>query len=197
MGFKKRGAIYSVIALMLCVAVYLNWSYSKTEPDTAAVAAGVETPVDGKLIGQSVLVDSTSPEGAIGVLEAQESAASAAVAEDYFAEARLSRQRARDEAVSILNTTLESDSAEDEARAAAGMGIELLAANAQMESSIESLVKAKGYQDCVVFIGGDSIHVIVSKTVAGLAATDVAKIRDIVLGEATVSAEQIKIIETA
>ena len=197
MGFKKKGAIYSVIALMLCVAVYLNWSYSKTESDTAAVAAGVETPVDSKLIGQSVLVDSTSPEGAIGVLEAQDSAASAAVAEDYFAEARLSRQRARDEAVSILNTTLESDSAEDEARAAAGMGIELLAANAQMESSIESLVKAKGYQDCVVFIGGDSIHVIVSKTEAGLAATDVAKIRDIVLGEATVSAEQIKIIETA
>jgi hypothetical protein len=29
MGFKKRGAIYSIIALMLCVAVYLNWSYSR------------------------------------------------------------------------------------------------------------------------------------------------------------------------
>ena len=24
---KKRGAIYGVIALLLCVAVYLNWSY--------------------------------------------------------------------------------------------------------------------------------------------------------------------------
>ena len=24
---KKRGAVYGVIALLLCVAVYLNWSY--------------------------------------------------------------------------------------------------------------------------------------------------------------------------
>ena len=195
MGFKKRGAIYSVIALMLCVAVYLNWSYSKAEPNTVA-GAGPDTEVGNKLIGQSILVDSREAEGAIGVLEAQESAAPV-VAADYFSEARLSRQKARDEAVSILNATLESDNAEDEARTAASTGIGVLAASAQVEASIENLIKAKGYQDCVVFVSGESINVIVSKTEDGLDSTDVAKIRDIVLSEAQVSAEQIKIIETA
>ena len=34
---KKRGAIYGVIALMLCIAVYLNWSYVGA-PDDLLVA---------------------------------------------------------------------------------------------------------------------------------------------------------------
>ena len=38
---RKRGAVYGVIGLMLCVAVYLNWSYVKT-PDDLVVAGQVE-----------------------------------------------------------------------------------------------------------------------------------------------------------
>ena len=51
---KKRGAVYGVIALLLCVAVYLNWSYvgapdellvaEQTDPDsveTGADASGI------------------------------------------------------------------------------------------------------------------------------------------------------------
>ena len=33
MSMKKRGAVYSVVALMLCVAVYLNWSYNRQEEE--------------------------------------------------------------------------------------------------------------------------------------------------------------------
>ena len=49
---KKRGAIYSVVALMLCVAVYLNWYYSKGDP----LEEG-QQQADGKVLGESVLVD--------------------------------------------------------------------------------------------------------------------------------------------
>lgn len=33
MVIKRKSAIYSVIALMLCVAVYLNWSYQRAEKE--------------------------------------------------------------------------------------------------------------------------------------------------------------------
>ena len=46
---KKRGAIYSVVALMLCVAVYLNWEY------TGGEVAGAED-AGNKVLGESVLV---------------------------------------------------------------------------------------------------------------------------------------------
>ena len=75
---KKRGAVYGVVALLLCTAAYLNWSY-------------VEPPAD------LLQTDGSSADSA--------SAASddgAAAGEDYFASSRLTREKARDEAVSTL-----------------------------------------------------------------------------------------------
>ena len=71
----------------------------------------------------------------------------------------------------------------------------LLAGNAMVEARIESLVIAKGYQDCVAFVNDSSVNVIVAKTETGLQDTDVARIRDIVISEANVAAEAIRIIE--
>ena len=181
---KKRGAIYSVVALMLCVAVYLNWYYNKTDED---YGNATDYQADGKVLGESILVNGT---------ESGESESLAAAGGEYFAQARLSRQQARDEAVGILSKTAENESATEEARAAASTGIQLMADNAVVESSIENLVIAKGYEDCVTFVNENGVNVIVSRPENGLTDTDVAKIRDIVISEASVAAEAVKIIET-
>lgn len=181
---KKRGAIYSVVALMLCVAVYLNWYYTKTGED---YGSATDFQADGKVLGESILVDNVKEEAKT----AEESNGG-----EYFSQARLSRQQARDEAVSILTQTAESETATEEARTAASTGIKLMADNAVVESRIENLVIAKGYADCVAFVNDDGVNVIVAKTENGLADADVAKIRDIVLSEAKVTADLIKIIET-
>ena len=59
---------------------------------------------------------------------------------------------------------------------------------------VESLVTAKGYADCVTFMGVDSVSVVVSDS-AGLDTTDVARIKDIVINESDYTADQIKIME--
>ena len=63
------------------------------------------------------------------------------------------------------------------------------------ESQIESLVTAKGYADCVVFMGAESVSVVVAPPEGGLTATDAARIKDIVISETDYTAEQIKIME--
>jgi len=181
---KKRGAIYSVVALMLCLAVYLNWYYTKTEED---YGNATDYQADGKILGESVLVDNVEAEGAAGLATQPVS--------EYFSQARLSRQQARDEAVSILTRTAESAASTEEARTAASTGIQVMADNAVVESRIENLVIAKGYEDCVTFVNDNGVNVIVSKTENGLTDTDVAKIRDIVISEASVTADVIKIME--
>jgi len=70
----------------------------------------------------------------------------------------------------------------------------VLAAYTVSESQIESLVTAKGYADCVAFMGDDSVSVVVGDA-DGLDAQDVAKIKDIVIGETNYKADQIKIME--
>jgi stage III sporulation protein AH len=62
------------------------------------------------------------------------------------------------------------------------------------ESQIESLVSAKGYADCVAFIGDNSVSVVVSKAEGELDATDVARITDIVCGETSFAANCVKVI---
>ena len=106
---KKRGAIYSVVALMPCVAVYLNWYYSKGDP----LEEG-QQQADGKVLGESVLVDGVA--GADPLEQAEQTAGQGSA---YFAQARLSRQQARDEAVGILTQTAENEGAAEEARTAA------------------------------------------------------------------------------
>lgn len=184
---KKRGAIYSVVALMLCVAVYLNWEYTGGDV-TGAEDAG------NKVLGESVLVGNQTGSGAgsdSGDAPDQETS------DDYFSKARLSRQKARDEAINILNGTVENESADEAAKTAANTEIKLMADHARMESQIENLVIAKGFTDCVVFISDEGANVIVAKPEAGLKDTDVAQIKDIVVTEAAILPQNIKIIETA
>lgn len=184
MALKKRGAVYSVIALMLCVAVYLNWSYNKKNDQNYSAAS---TSENSKVLGEAKLVDASGT--------ASGSSSAATKGNDYFSTARLSRQQARDEAVTIFNATVDNANATQSAKDEASNAIQKLAKTAVSESRIENLVIAKGYKECVVFINDDGVNVIISKTDKGLQAADVAKIKDIVISETTFSAANIKIIE--
>ena len=165
---KKRGAIYGVIALLLCVAVYLNWSY-------------VDTP-DELLAADQTNPDSTETSGT-------------AEDQDYFAASRLSREQARDEAVSTPKELSESETADQTAKDEAAAQISALAEDSVAEANIESMIRAKGYEDAVVMIGDESVNVVVAPPEGGLQATDVTVIKDIVVAEAGVTAGQIKIVE--
>ena len=165
---KKRGAIYGVIALLLCVAVYLNWSY-------------VDAP-DELLAADQTNPDSTETSGT-------------AEDQDYFAASRLSREQARDEAVSTLKELSESETADQTAKDEAAAQISALAEDSVAEANIESMIRAKGYEDAVVMIGDESVNVVVAPPEGGLQATDVTVIKDIVVAEAGVTAGQIKIVE--
>ena len=78
----------------------------------------------------------------------------------------------------------------------ANASIQAMAALTLSEAQVENLVTAKGYGDCVCFIGESSASVVVSSTADGLRETDIAKISEIVMEETGLSPSKIKIIET-
>ena len=63
----------------------------------------------------------------------------------------------------------------------------------ESESTIESLIQAQGYSNCIVYLDGDSAKVVVQTE--GLDAAQAAAIKDVILGEVSVSAENIRIFE--
>jgi stage III sporulation protein AH len=170
--WKKR-AVVAAVLLFTGAAVYLNWRYTDNVADTS------------KVLGQSTLV--SAQEDSAG-------ADSTSVADDYFATARLSRKQARDNAISMLKVAETDENAEQSVLNEASETLQVLAAYTVAESQIESLVTAKGYADCVTFMGVDSVSVVVSDS-DGLDTTDVARIKDIVINETDYTADQIKIME--
>ena len=87
------------------------------------------------------------------------------------------------------------ESADETMKEANGEAIQTLASYTVSEAQIENLVTAKGYTDCVAFIGDESVSVVVSAREGGLTDADVAKITEIVTDETGMEASQVKIIE--
>lgn len=202
MKLWKRNAVVAAIVLFVCAAVYLNWSYNQTE--SVSADEGITT---GKTLGEAELVgseteltltggDSESTMGEVDAVEAGDTVDTVSSNEDdYFAAARLNREEARSSALSILQDTVDDPDANAEAVSAATESITAMAAATLQESEIENLVTAKGYSDCVAFIGDSSVSVVVAPASGALEAADIARITDIVCGETEFTATNVKVIE--
>ena len=189
----KRNAVVAVMAVLVCSAVALNWLYTGQEVEQAS----------GKLLGEAALVSGTpgtekeTPES--GEAPAEDAAApqdegAVYTGSDYFASARLTRQQARDNAISLLQEAAEQENADQAVANEASEGIQVLASYTLKEAQIENLVTAKGYTDCVAFMGDESVSVVVSTKSGELTAEDVAKITDITMTETGFPAGNIKIM---
>ena len=171
----KRPAVVLAVLVLVGASVYLNWRYAGNVAQT------------DKILGQATLVN----ENGNGVSVTEDTSAE----NDYFATARLSRKQARDSAISMLQEAEVDENATEEVCNEASQTLQVLAGYTVAESQIENLVTAKGYADCVVFMGTDSCSVVVDAGEDGLDATDVARIKDIVVNETQYTAGQIKIME--
>ena len=188
MSVWKRNAVVLAIVLFVGVAVYLNWSYNnqltgESNPDSS----------DGKVLGQTTLVNGVEDDA-----EGEDASAEVEDGDDgsgYFASARLNRQQARDSALELLQEAAADEKAEQKVVDEANASIQTMADDTLSEAQVENLVTAKGYGDCVCFIGEDGVNLVVSSTDQGLSETDIAKIVEIVREETGLSADQIKIIE--
>ena len=179
----KRNAVVAAIALFVCAAVYLNWNYSKDAGKTQ------DPLLNGDSSAAAGTQDGENGDGAQTAGDAQTGAGSA-----YFATARLNRQQARDSALSLLQDAASREDADDAVKNQLNDNIQTMADYTVTEAQIENLVIAKGYIDCVAFIGEDALSLAVAAPEGGLTEADTAKIVDVVNQTAGFTADQIKII---
>ena len=205
MKLRKRNAVVAAIVLFVCVAVYLNWSYHKHNNTDAGKTLGEAALVGGQQTSDPLLTGSTasaapspSPSaGADGETSGQqtENGTSETGSGNYFDSARLNRQQARDSALALLQEAAGDENADQAMKDEANASIQTMASVTVSEAQIENLVTAKGYADCVAFIGDNSVSVVVSNNGVSLTDADVAKITEIVTDETGMEASKIKIIE--
>ena len=157
---KKQIVMASLVAV-LGLAVFVNWYYSGESADSDSLA-----------VDASQSIESSSVEGT------SEDQNAAADPSEYFANAKLTRSAARDEAVETLQAVIASCDQSSEAAKTAVQELSSLNAVILLETDIESLVTAKVGGECICNIKEGGIEVIVPKD--NLDETSVLAISDII-----------------
>ena len=180
---NRKAVIAAGAVVIIGVAVLLNFLLL---PDDAV---GEQKKLDPA-------VDLSDVAGAVADVEAEDASGEEADEDvaDAFAQMTLDRQQARDEAMEVLNAVAESDTAVDAMKEEAMSEIQQIAKEIECEANIESLVKAKGFEECVAVISGDTAQVIVKTD--GLMENEVAQISEIVYEQASIVPDNLKIIES-
>ena len=192
---SKRQLTILTLILALGVAVYLNWEYAKT--DSSFVLPTQTQAEEDALLANAQAEDApvmeALPDKNYG--EAQLVSVSENSSDQYFETARLTRTKTRDEALDKLQQSLKATGLTEEEKAQLKDTLSSTISNISLESDIESLVEAKGFADCVVFIDGENVDLAVKTGPEGLSKNEVAQLRDIILGKVQTSAQNISIVE--
>lgn len=173
----KRNLTAACAVLLLGGAVFLNWRLFS--PDRDAIPTGKTYYLAGQ-------VSAEAPDGG-----AEEVGAKAG--DSYFASAAVSRQRSRDEALEVLRLIVDNKEAVSESRTAAMTQMEQIAAEIAAESNIETLVRAKGFAECVAVVNSGCCTVIVKAD--DLLPNEIAQIQEIVYEQAGILPSGVKLIE--
>ena len=178
----KKNVVAAGVLVTVCAGIYLNWRYT----EDASPVSLEDTLDSSRILDESMLVMNPDPDGAAA------EDLSSDVSTDYFAAIRLSRQEARDSAVSLLQEAMAYEPSENGSSA---QKLDSIVSSALREAQIESLVIAKGYRDCVAYMSEDGISIAVAAPEAGLQKTDAAVIQDIVLTQSDYTLDDIRIVE--
>ena len=175
---NKKQITLGIMVIGLAAAVWLNMKYS-----AASGNFNVTGGESDKIFGETDYVSGDNLQN--GLVEE-------VGANGYFTSAKADREITRLESIEILKETIESVKADDATKTAAIEQLAVLTKRSEDETAIETLVKAKNFDNVIAVIGDDSVSVIVQGET--LLDSEVQQIRDIVVGQTGISLEKIKIL---
>lgn len=165
----KKQLILAVMVLALGAAVWFNMRYSGSDGT--------------KYLGQTQFVDS-SQEG--------ESLETSAGVSDYFKTSREEREKARTSAQEDITEAIKTAGGDRTALAAASEMAAKLASRSSAEANIESLLKAKGFNETLAIIGDSDVNIVVRADT--LSAQQTIQIQDVAAAQSGYSLDKIKIL---
>lgn len=217
MTFGKRQLVIAAMVVALGAAVYLNWQFSGNQPVTVADSSSVTS---SKQLGQTTYVNTevsdqkadasskasqssktdTSTVDNSKVSSSDSSNANAEVntslskeQQEFFSNERAKRDKTQEKAIEDLSEIIESASNSESAKQEAVKAADNLAKTIKAENDIETEIKTKGFDDCMVSINNQSCTVIVTKGL--LTDATAITIKDIVNRQGNIEFDKITITE--
>ena len=166
MKIGKRHIVLAGLVLALGTAVYLNWQFAPTE----GIVAQTDSSVTRTDLGRAEYVS------------AEVNTKPGAKQNGLIAEGRLNRQTARDKVLDELEKQLRDTNSDAAIRAQALEARTQHVRNIQTENTVETLIKAKGFSDCLVMISGDKVSVLLPES-DGLTDEKISMVTEILISQ--------------
>lgn len=199
---NTRRATAVTLAAAMAVAVYLNWQYARDGLDlggealTVAATMSESEPVLSGAITDELMTEAEAVSStAKNYGEAQLVSVASDTGAKFFEQARLKREKSHDEAMDTIQKSLRSAALTEEDKKAYAAQMKQNLEDLNAENEIETLVRAKGFADCLCFLQPGRADLTVMTSGDGLTAAQVAQIRDIVLSKTQLSAQNITVVE--
>lgn len=187
--FEKIGRRNMIIAgavVLIGAAVAVNWIFFSGDDQGDGykyeASAGMSTNYGTTLTTTAVGDDETKPTGGepTGV-------------DSYFSSVEVSRQRARDEALEVLNAVVDNEKATEDVKAEAMKEMQTIAKEMSQESNIESILMSKGFEQCIAVINDGNANIVV-RNEGRLESSQLAQINAVVYEQAGIEPLNITIV---
>lgn len=180
----KRNIIIACAVLLIGAAVWLNF---------ILFAGGSTGGYDGYDQPSGNISDNLGSSGNTDGNGSGNTSTDTGAEDTYFSATLVSRQRARDEALEVLQSVVDNVDASEAMKTEALAGISAIAEEIQKEANIESLILAKGFEKCVAVLNGDTASIVVSAD--DLQVAQIAQINAIVYEQAGIAPSGVTIIK--
>ncbi|MGN1202649.1 MAG: SpoIIIAH-like family protein [Eubacterium sp.] len=175
---RKTKIAISCFVLLLGIGVMGNWYWENS--DLSNKVSTISSAKE-KILGEATYVDATTEP---------------TTENEYFSSARVDRQTARDESLEKLQKIIDSSTESDEAKKEATEKIAEISDMINIENKIETLVTAKGVNNCIAVINEDSSKVDIIVDVEDLTDTVILQIKEIATSQLGCSYEDVTIIQS-
>ncbi|MCL2077093.1 MAG: SpoIIIAH-like family protein [Oscillospiraceae bacterium] len=185
----KKQIIVAGLTLLLGAAIYVNYIYTSSGRASAdnlalpyeSAQSDLLEEAGGSYYGDAAFVSGGSEVGMTEEIRA------------YFAQARMDLQESRDEAKEFLQAMYHGGDARSDELEVLARNAERLKSYIEVETKVENLLKAQGFADALCYISDRGANIIVKTP--GLDAAGAAIIKNALLSEISVPAENITIVE--
>lgn len=195
---KKNQMIITSLAILIAVAGYLNFAdvdLGRKDQEVSTEGSSILEDVDFDLTDETALLDENGADGSLAEMEGpQTEAPGEAVltgSMNFAAQARLSREQIRSQNKADLQDIINNQELQDEQKQTAVNTMVSMTELTEKEAAAELLLEAKGFQNVVVNLTGETADIVVPDSQLSLAQR--AQIEDIVKRKTGIAAEQIVI----
>ena len=177
-NLKSKQIVIIALVVLIAAAVYIQYGYNPVGEsgtgDVTSITNALNTPGNSgdRKLGEAVAVSKET--------------------NDYFAQAKIDKESTRSKNVDAIKEVAQDSGADKDIKTQANQQLLNITSNSEQEMKIETLVKEKGYQDVLVYIGDEGTADVIVKT-PSLNASQTAQIYDIVMRYAKISGEKLSV----